>query len=310
MSDESKSDTTSTATVPVPATRPRTEIAAFDPNNPIALYMNTGIFDQLQRVATMMATSTFVPDHFRAGVVDKKTQQPKDLKTATGDCFLVAAQSFRWGMDPFAVAQDTFVISGKLGYGGKVIGAVVNTHPRVEKELDYSYSGDGDNRKIVAVATLRGVGPRTVEGTVKQWKTDNPKWRDQPDQQLAYRANREWARRWLPEAILGVTAEEDAPTVIDVTPVAATVEVAPPAPAPQGLSGVTEKLKAKQSADKDAPAPAPKDDTPKEACSHKGIADLVRRGLLSKEEPPPLCATCNRVPEPSEIAAMPGPVAK
>lgn len=235
------------AAPPVPAPRQRTEVAAFDPNDPISLYMNTAIYDQLQRVAAMMATSTFVPEHLRAGALDK-AGKAKDMKTATGDCFLVAAQAFRWGMDPFSVAQHTFAHKGKLGYEGKLIAAVVNTHPRMHDALDYRYSGSGDQREVTVFARRKGdAEPKTISGKVKDWATDNAKWREMPDQMLAYRGSREWARRWLPEAVLGVKGEEDSSEVdvVDITPAPAAL---PEPERPRGLADVTAKLKA------DAPA--------------------------------------------------------
>ena len=58
--------------------------------------------------------------------------------------------------------------------------------------------------------TLRGEEtPREVIGTVAAWKTNNKQWETQVDQMLSYRGAREWARRHMPEVILGVYAEEE-----------------------------------------------------------------------------------------------------
>ena len=185
----------STAIAPAPS---RERIATqFDPNNPIALYMDTGIFEQLQRVATMMAKASLVPAHLQGKV---------------SDCFLVVAQSFRWGMDPFSVAPHTFVLSGKLGYEGKLIAALVNASGRLEGNLRPTYTGAAGTlqRGVVISARLKGeTQDRTVEGTVAGWQTQNVKWKEIPDQMLVYRGAREWARRHMPEVMLGITADEE-----------------------------------------------------------------------------------------------------
>lgn len=173
----------------------------FDPDDPTSIYMNAGPFEQLQRVASMMSKAGLVPAHLRGA-------------DHVADCFLVAAQAFRWRIDPFAVAQHSFVVSGKLGYEGKLIAAVINTHRKIEKNLDYRYSGAGKDRKVVVFAQLKGEDKvREIEGTVEQWATENPKWKSMPDQMLSYRGAREWARRHLPEAVLGIDADEPGETV-------------------------------------------------------------------------------------------------
>jgi len=170
---------------------------AFNPDDAVTLYMDVAVFAQLQRIARLMCSAGLVPAHLRG---DDKIS----------DCVLVVAQAFRWRMDPFAIAQHTFVSSGKLGYEGKLIAAVVNTHSSVTQRLDYAYSGEGQDRKVVVFGRLRGEEKdRTVDGRVRDWATTNEQWKKNPDQMLAYRGAREWARRHVPEAVLGVLADEE-----------------------------------------------------------------------------------------------------
>jgi RecT family len=177
-------------------------VEKFNPNDPVSLYMQTNVFEQLQRVSRLISSSGAIPKHLQG-----------DEHVA--DCFLVAAQAFRWGMDPFAVAQSTYVLSGKVGYEGKLIAAVVNANPGLSKKLNYSYSGEGKQRKVRVFGTLKGeTEPREVEGTVADWATGNKQWATMTDQMLAYRGAREWARRHMPEVMLGVYAEEELPEVI------------------------------------------------------------------------------------------------
>ena len=191
------------------ATAPRA--VAVDFSDPVAVYLDSDIFGQLQRVAKLMSSASLAPAHLRG-------------EGKLGDCFLVAAQAFRWRMDPFAVAQHTYVLSGKLGYEGKLIAAVVNASGKLQGSLDYQYSGIGDQRQVTVLGKLIGdLAPRAVVGTVGGWKTSNEQWKKNTDQMLAYRGAREWARRYMPEAVLGIHADDDlaAPssvTMRDITP--------------------------------------------------------------------------------------------
>lgn len=174
-----------------------------DVSNPITMYMDGGIFDQLQRVANLLAASELIPKH---------------LQRKPADCFLVLQQALRWKMDPFAVCSGTFVVGGKLGYEGKLVAAAVNTSGRLENSLNYDFSGEGDQRTCRIFGTIRNEDePREVTIVKQHVKTSNTKWDEIPDQMLAYRGAREWARRHLPEVILGVDEPEET-GMINVTP--------------------------------------------------------------------------------------------
>jgi len=237
----------STATKPTPAPTPDALLpavvppprpdVAFDADDPVALYMNTGVFEQLQRVAKLMSSSGLVPGH---------------LREKQADCFLVAAQAFRWRVDPFAVAQCTFVLSGKLGYEGKLIAAVVNAKLDQAHALNYEYSGTGKDRKVVVTGRRRSEAKdRTVEGTVEGWATTNEKWKTMTDQMLSYRGAREWARRHMPEAIIGIQADEEVKEAVELERGADGAFAQP-----RTLGELTERL---------APAPAAE---PAKPCAH------------------------------------------
>ncbi len=188
-----------------------TAVEHFNPEDSASLFMQTSLFDQVQRAAIMMSKSHLVPAHLQG-----------DDKVA--DCFLVIEQAMRWRLSPFAVAQSTYVLRGVLGYAGKLIAGIVNTSNRLDGSLRYDYAGAGTDRKIVVSGTLKGEKEsREIDGTVKQWATDQ--WRPGDyDQRLAYRGAREWARRHMPEVLLGVYADEEIeqmvsrPTVVSVSP--------------------------------------------------------------------------------------------
>ena len=252
------------------ATAPRA--VAVDFSDPVAVYLDSDIFGQLQRVAKLMSSASLAPAHLRG-------------EGKLGDCFLVAAQAFRWRMDPFAVAQHTYVLSGKLGYEGKLIAAVVNASGKLQGSLDYQYSGAGDQRQVTVLGKLIGdVAPRAVVGTVGGWKTSNEQWKKNTDQMLAYRGAREWARRYMPEAILGIHADDDlagnAPTSVtmrDITP--------PPASSP--LAAVTQAMDAlldatEQEADSNAPAVSDADPVPPAAAQEAAPTGALPQELAER----------------------------
>jgi hypothetical protein len=151
--------------------------------------------DQAVRLAEMMSRGKLVPAH---------------LQASPGDCLMVVEQAIRWGMSPFAVAQSTSVVKGKLMFEGKLVAAALHTSGALKTRLAYNYSGEGAARVVRVSATLAGeTEPRFVDVRLADAKTENGMWTKQPDQQLAYHGARVWARRYAPEVMLGVYAPEE-----------------------------------------------------------------------------------------------------
>jgi len=163
----------------------------------VALF-DTAKFEHMYRVAKLMASSDLMPKH---------------LMGKEANCMLIVQQALRWKMDPFAMAQGTFVVSNKLGYEGKVVAAVVNTRAALKERLKYDVSGEGQNCSVVVRGTFQGEDEeRTVAATWAEGKALSPhgaKWKELPDQQLCYYAARKWARRHCPELILGVLSDDE-----------------------------------------------------------------------------------------------------
>lgn len=64
------------------------------------------------KLATAMASAKMVPQH---------------LQGSPGDCLMVIEQAMRWQMSPFAVAQATAVVRGKMCFEGKLVAAAIQT---------------------------------------------------------------------------------------------------------------------------------------------------------------------------------------
>lgn len=135
---------------------------------------------------------------------------PKHLHNSIGTCLMVVDQAMRWRMSPFAVAQCSFNIGGKMGYEGKLMAAAVESMGAIVGGFDYQFDGKGDDRTITVSAVRTGeTKPRTMQIRLGDVKTNNAMWEKQPDQQLVYSGARNWARRWTPAALLGAYAPEE-----------------------------------------------------------------------------------------------------
>jgi hypothetical protein len=159
----------------------------------------------------------------------------------------------RWNMSPFAVAQCTSSIQGKLMFEGKLVAAAIETSGAIEGHFDYVFSGSGKDRTVTASAKRRGdAEPRTVEVALKDVETSNGMWKKQPDQQLVYSANRIWGRRWTPAVMLGVYSREEFDADQDSSPIhlepqprrETAPQLAAPAAAPIPATSASEKIQA------------------------------------------------------------------
>ena len=95
---------------------------------PTAYLFDTARFQQMKAIAGSMARASLIPDHLRgkSSNPEPKERATEEWQQTAANCLLVVNQSIRWGLDPFAVAPETYVVSGKLGFQGKLIAAVVN----------------------------------------------------------------------------------------------------------------------------------------------------------------------------------------
>jgi hypothetical protein len=172
------------------------------------------------QLAEMMARGKLVPSH---------------LHNSPGDCLMVIEASMRWQMSPFAVAQCTSVIQGKLMFEGKLVAAALNASGLLSSRLDYEFSGAGQQRAVIVRATVKGeTKPREVTVFLADAKTSNSLWTKQPDQQLVYAGTRVWARRHAPEVMLGVYAPEEFDRAEPFT--GPTIDAEPPTDARKALN--------------------------------------------------------------------------
>jgi len=173
---------------------------AMQPAGAQSALLQTETFNQMQRVAIAIGGSSLCPKHLKGS----------NQSETVGNCLRVVNQAYRWGFDPFAVADESYVVHGKLGYQGKLVAAVVNSRAGLKERLAYDFKGEGDERTVIVSATFQGSEKvLTIELSVKQAKTENDMWKKDPDQKLCYSGAIKWARRYCPEVIMGVLTDDD-----------------------------------------------------------------------------------------------------
>jgi hypothetical protein len=191
---------------------------------------NPETFTMLDRVATAMSRSSMLPEHLthaKEGSGQSAKMVRLDSGSIYGNCFMVATMASNWGMNPFAVAQATSLVHGRLCFEGKLVAAVLDAMLRVR--LHYQF-GKWDPTKAVTDITVEGTGDdlairvselgpdgktpthRYIDGCVKMWRTSGTNTPWTPDnfrRQLRYRGAREFARAYEPAAMLGVYTPDE-----------------------------------------------------------------------------------------------------
>lgn len=212
---------------------PQPSLAVSSHNTSVmALMMDGANMDRMIRMAELMASG--------------KSTIPQHLRGNAGDCMAVTMQAMQWGMNPFAVAQKTNLVNGTLGYEGQLVAAVVNNSPLMIDRLHLDWFGpwekiigkfkevtstkkqdeNGNPKKYIVpdwnINDEKGLGIN-VSGTIKgestprvltllmtQCRTRNSGlWTEDPKQQIAYLAQRRWARLYAPDVLLGVYTPDE-----------------------------------------------------------------------------------------------------
>lgn len=213
-------------------TQPEVNALTVSKESAYGLLMDSNAMDRMERIADLM--------------VSGRTTVPQHIRGSKGDCFAIVLQSMQWGMNPIAVAQKTHLVNGTLGYEAQLVAAVINTSGVVRGRFNFEWFGpwekivgkfktvesrtkkddNGNPKKYVVPnwrpedeeglgvrvwATIKGEStPRELTLLMAQARTRNSTlWTDDPKQQLAYLAQKRWARLFTPDVILGVyTADE------------------------------------------------------------------------------------------------------
>src|SRR5690606_19884186 len=163
--------------------------------------LDRSTFDQMWRVAEAMARGSLCPKHLRCS----------EHNATVANCIRVVNQAYRWGFDPFAVADESYVVGGKLAYQGKLVMAVINTRAGIIGRLKFEHFDLGKpSMYVIASATFVGeTDTSIIKLTLAQAKTQSDMWTKDPEQKIWCSAAIKWARRWCPEVVMGVLTVEE-----------------------------------------------------------------------------------------------------
>lgn len=166
-----------------------------------SVWQNKEQFNQLLRAADMLSKTSIIPQTYQG--------KPQD-------CFVAIEMANRMGVSPMVVMQNMYVVKGKPSWAGQACTMLINSCGKF-RDVKHVYTGEkGKPTRGCYVSAVRVSDGERVDGTevtmqmaqAEGW-TSNSKWRNMPEQMLAYRASAFFARVHCPEAMMGVqTAEE------------------------------------------------------------------------------------------------------
>lgn len=221
-----------------------------------AMIFDPAIIDGMQRMAVMMA--------------EARVTIPKHLQGSPADCLAVILMAAQHKVNPYVLAQKTFLVSGVIGYEAQLVQSLIANSGAVRGRFHYEYRGEGQG-----VECRVGAVPAGEHDVVwGEWLSaasvttkNSPLWKTNPRQQLGYLQVKNWARQYVPGAILGVYSADELQDVPERA--MGPAEVVPMSPTASRTEAVKARLAARA-----APSPAPAiDPGPDLATTLKIIAD-------------------------------------
>lgn len=165
----------------------------------LASHTDTGIisdFRQYFKMASELCKADIIPQAYKGKVAD----------TA-----IAIDMANRMGVSPMMVMQSMYVVKGKPSWSGQACLSFIRAKFTDVKVIYVGTKGTDDRGCYVKATDKDG---DVLEGTTvtmsmakaEGW-TSNPKWRNMPEQMLAYRAASFFARVHCPETLMGVQVE-------------------------------------------------------------------------------------------------------
>lgn len=173
------------------------------------MFFDIAAFEHAQRVSTMLASSTLVPEHFRG-------------KENVGNCMIALNLALRLKLDPFMIMQKVYMIKGKPGIESQLAIALINKSGIFTTPLRFKLEGEGMQKKCTAFATEKTSGEVCSAECSMQLAKDEgwlakpgSKWKTMPDMMLKYRSAMFFARINCPEVLLGMSSADEVQDVVD-----------------------------------------------------------------------------------------------
>lgn len=139
---------------------------------------------------------------------------PAAYKNKPADTAIAIDMAARMNVPPLMVMQNLYVVKGKPSWSGQACLSFIRA--RYEKvKVIYTGTKGTDTRGCYVVAydkdgdKLEGAEVTIAMAKAEGW-INNPKWKNMPEQMLAYRAGAFFARVHCPDALMGCAVEGEA----------------------------------------------------------------------------------------------------
>lgn len=146
-----------------------------------------------------------------ASVLAKSSLVPQQYQGKTEDCALAIDMADRMGVSPLMVMQSLYVVKGKPSWSGQACMSFIKAKYGDAQPVYTGQRGSDTRGCFVRVIKPDGEVIEGTEVTIAMAKSEgwmsNSKWKNMPEQMLAYRAAAFFARVYCPEILMGVSVE-------------------------------------------------------------------------------------------------------
>lgn len=186
--------------------------------------MDNEIIDINQAEIRQIPTQTQLASHTDTGIISDFRQYfkmaselckadiiPQAYKGKVADTAIAIDMANRMGVSPMMVMQSMYVVKGKPSWSGQACLSFIRAKFTDVKVIYVGTKGT-DDRGCYVKATdkdgdvLEGTTVTMAMAKAEGW-TSNSKWRNMPEQMLAYRAASFFSRVHCPETLMGVQVE-------------------------------------------------------------------------------------------------------
>lgn len=178
---------------------------------------DTALTVQSEQLNEVMAKPTggfiesFRESYKLASVLAKSSLVPQQYQGKTEDCALAIDMAERMGVSPLMVMQSLYVVKGKPSWSGQACMSFIKAKYGDAQPVYTGQRGTDTRGCFVRVVKPDGEVIEGTEVTIGMAKaegwTSNSKWRNMPEQMLAYRAASFFAKVYCPEILMGVAVE-------------------------------------------------------------------------------------------------------
>lgn len=178
------------------------EVLESKPTSNLSVFSNIESFENAQRIAKMLASSSLVP---------------KDYKDNIPNTMIAMEMSNRIGISPFMVMQNLDIIHGKPSWSSTFVIAVLNSCGRFSP-LRFEFSGEKGTPEYGCKAIATDLNGHRIEGALISWnmvKSEGwldkagSKWKTMPDQMFMYRAASFFGRIYAPDLLKGMHSVDE-----------------------------------------------------------------------------------------------------